>query len=74
MKIEEIVQKEIKRLNRLNDKLEESTGDEEGTSLNLGIYKQIQENALAINEIAKANGLLTDKMLQQINKYLGGKY
>lgn len=74
MKIEEIVQKEIKRLNRLNDKLEESTGDEEGTSLNLGIYKQIQENALAINEIAKANGLLTDKMLQQINKYLGEKY
>ena len=74
MKIEEIVQKEIKRLNRLNDKLEESTGDEEGTSLNLGIYKQIQENALAINEITKANNPLTEKILQQIDTYLGEKY
>ena len=74
MEIEEIIKKEIERLNSLNDKLEKSTGDEGEAFPNLGIYKQIQKNALAINEIAKANGLLTDKMFQQINKYLGEKY
>ena len=72
--MEKIIQKEIERLSRLNDKLEKSVGDEESDFLKLGAYKQIQENVLAISEIVKANGLLTDKMLQQINKYLGERY
>lgn len=70
MEIEEILKKEIMRLNRLNDNLESTLKD----NTNLVIYEQIQKNALAMNEIAKANGLLTEKMLQQINKYLGEKY
>ena len=70
MEIEILLEKEIKRLNRLNDNLENTL---QGNT-NLAVYEQIKNNALAMNEIAKANGLLTDKMFQQINKYLGEKY
>lgn len=70
MEIEEILKKEIERLNKLNDNLENTLKD----NTNLAIYEQIKNNALAMNEIAKANGLLSEKMLQQINKYLGERY
>ena len=70
MGIEEILKKEIERLNRLNDNLENTLQD----NTNLAVYEQIKNNALAMNEIAKANGLLSEKMLQQINKYLGERY
>lgn len=70
MGIEEILKKEIERLNRLNDNLENILQD----NTNLAVYEQIKNNALAMNEIAKANGLLSEKMLQQINKYLGERY
>ena len=74
MKIEEILQKEIERLNKLNDELEKNIDEKDKIFVDLGVYKQIKENALAINEIAKANGLLTEKMFQQINKCLGENY
>lgn len=70
METEEILKKEIERLNRLNDNLENILQD----NTNLAVYEQIKNNALAMNEIAKANGLLSEKMLQQINKYLGERY
>ncbi len=70
MGIEEILKKEIERLNKLNDNLENILQD----NTNLAVYEQIKNNALAMNEIAKANGLLSEKMLQQINKYLGERY
>ena len=70
MGIEQILKKEIERLNKLNDNLENILQD----NTNLAVYEQIKNNALAMNEIAKANGLLSEKMLQQINKYLGERY
>lgn len=73
MNIEEILEKEIKRLSDLNDKLEEYTNGK-NEQLTKDICNQIKENALAISEIAKANGFLTENMLKQINKYLGEKY
>ena len=67
--------KEIERLLRLNGKLEKIIEKEDETTLpSLGVYEQIRENALAINEITKANNPLTEKILQQIDTYLGEKY
>lgn len=67
--------KEIERLLRLNDKLEKIIEKEDETTLpSLGVYEQIRKNALAINEITKANNPLTEKILQQIDTYLGEKY
>lgn len=70
METEKLLEKEIERLNRLNDNLENTLQD----NTNLAVYEQIKNNALAMNEIAKANGLLSEKMFQQINKYLGERY
>lgn len=67
--------KEIERLIKLNDKLEKIIENEDETSIpSLGVYEQIRKNALAINEITKANNPLTEKILQQIDTYLGEKY
>lgn len=67
--------KEIERLIKLNDKLEKIIENEDETSIpSLGVYEQIRKNALAINEIAKVNNPLTQKILQQIDTYLGEKY
>lgn len=53
MEIKDYLLDEIKRLNRRNDILEKQANKSE--FVNLGIEETIQENALAICEIAKAN-------------------
>lgn len=63
---------EIKRLNRLNDSLEKTVN--KSNNCNLAIYQEIQKNALAMCDIAKANELPTEKALQQIDSYLSEKY
>ena len=63
----------MERLSNLNDKLEEYVNNK-NKQLAKDICNQIKENALAINEIAKASGFLTENILKQINKYLGEKY
>lgn len=72
MEIRDYLLDEIKRLNRRNDILEKQANKSE--FVNLGIEEAIQKNALAINEITKANNPLTEKILQQIDTYLGEKY
>ena len=72
MEIEDYMLDEIKRLNRLNENLEEKINKND--NCNLAIYQEIQKNALAMCEIAKANNPLSKKMLQQINTYLGENY
>lgn len=53
MEIRDYMLDEMKRLNRLNDKLEKIVNKSD--NLNLAIYQEIQKNALAMVEIAKAN-------------------
>lgn len=53
MDIKDYLKDEIKRLNRLNDSLEKTANKSD--SCNLAIYQEIQKNALAMCEIAKAN-------------------
>lgn len=53
MNIRDYMLDEMKRLNRLNDRLEETV--DKSDNLNLAIYQEIQKNALAMCEIAKAN-------------------
>ena len=72
MEIEDYMLEEIKRLNRLNDNLEKAVNKSD--NCNLAIYQEIQKNALAMCEIAKANNPLSKKILQQINTYLGENY
>lgn len=72
MEIKDYLMDEIKRLNRLNDDLEKTVDNSD--NCNLAIYQEIQKNALAMCEIAKANNPLGEKALQQINTYLGKKY
>lgn len=50
METEEILKKEIERLNRLNNNLENTLKD----NINFAVYEQIKNNALAMSEIAKA--------------------
>lgn len=72
MNIRDYMLDEMKRLNRLNDSLEKTVNKND--NCNLAIYQEIQKNALAMCEIAKANNPLSKKMLQQINTYLGKNY
>lgn len=53
MEIRDYMLDEMKRLNRLNDYLEKTIN--KSNILNLAIYQEIQKNALAMVEIAKAN-------------------
>ena len=53
MEIRDYMLDEMKRLNRLNDHLEKTIN--KSNNLNLAIYQEIQKNALAMVEIAKAN-------------------
>ncbi len=53
MDIKDYLKDEIKRLNRLNDSLEKTVNKSD--NCNLAIYQEIQKNALAMCEIAKAN-------------------
>ena len=53
MKIRDYMLDEMKRLNRLNDYLEKTIN--KSNNLNLAIYQEIQKNAIAMVEIAKAN-------------------
>lgn len=53
MNIRDYMLDEMKRLNRLNDNLEKTINQSD--NLNLAIYQEIQKNALAMCEIAKAN-------------------
>ena len=55
MEIKEILKREIERLNEVNNKLVDHMSN---TQINLCVCEQIQKNALAICEIAKANDLL----------------
>lgn len=55
MKKEEIINEEIERLCRINDKLENYVNNKNNTAANLAIYEQIQKNTLAMCEIAKVH-------------------
>lgn len=71
MKIEEILKIEIERLKGRNDLLEQKA---QGAPTNLVLEEQIQKNALAMCEIAKAGGFMTQNMLKQISEHLVKDY
>lgn len=50
MKVEQYLKEEIKRLNRLNELLEEQVNENKS---NLIIYESVKNNTLAMSEIAK---------------------
>ena len=64
MNVEEILEKEIKRLSRINGKLEKCAS--KNNEINLDIYNQIRNNSVTILEMTKGTGVLIDKTLNKI--------
>lgn len=64
MNAEEILEKEIKRLSRINGKLEKCAS--KNNEINLDIYDQIRNNSVTILEMTKGTGVLIDKTLNKI--------
>lgn len=64
MKIEEILEREIKRLSRINGRLE---GYAKNNKNNLDIYDHIRNNSATIVELLKNSGMLVDAALDKLN-------